>query len=154
VHDLSIRTATSVLTPIRYYSDVYVTVAGVTTKIRIHALPRELNLSYGLLLGRRWLKAVHAKGDYEKDTYAIADDPNGQYWEVQREITKGKQAKEIPRVQAMSAEGRKPSLDEESMSELEEDSWLEQIIKETSMRMGYSDSDMEDGVESGNDSDF
>jgi hypothetical protein len=54
----------------------------------------------------------------------------------------------------MSAEGRNPSLDGESMSELEEDNWLKQIIRETSMRMEYSESNTEDGAETGNDSDF
>ena len=58
VEDLTIRTATSALTRIRYYSDVDTIVAGVKTKIRIYAMPREFILFYGLLLSRRWLRKV------------------------------------------------------------------------------------------------
>ena len=52
-YDLKIRTATSTLTIIKYYSDLDVTRAGVTARIRVYAIPREITLSYGLLLSRR-----------------------------------------------------------------------------------------------------
>ena len=54
VFDLTIRTATSALTTIRYFTELDVIVAGIQAKIRIYAIPREFNLSYGLLLSRRW----------------------------------------------------------------------------------------------------
>ena len=50
--DLTIRLATSTLTTIKYYSGLDVTVAEVTTWVRVYAIPRELALSYGLLLSR------------------------------------------------------------------------------------------------------
>ena len=53
VHDRTIRTATSALTKIGYYSEVDTIVAGVKTKIRIYVMLREFVLSYGLLLSRR-----------------------------------------------------------------------------------------------------
>ena len=74
VHDLTIRTATSAMTKIKYFSDVDTTVAGVKTRIRIYAMPREFALSYGLLLSRRWLRKVRARGNYERDTYIISDE--------------------------------------------------------------------------------
>ena len=52
VQDLTIRTATSALRKIRYYSNVDTIVAGVKTRIRIYAIPREFVLSYDLLLSR------------------------------------------------------------------------------------------------------
>ena len=51
-YDLTIRTATSTLTTIKYYSDLDVSVAGVSAHIRVYAIPHEIMLSYGLLLSR------------------------------------------------------------------------------------------------------
>ena len=53
VYNLTIRTATSALTEIQYYSDVEIEVSGIHTRIRVYVIPRELSLAYGMLLSRR-----------------------------------------------------------------------------------------------------
>ena len=63
VQDLTIRTATSVLMRIRYYSDVNTEVARVRTCIWIYTMPQEFALSYGLLLSHRWLHKFKAQGN-------------------------------------------------------------------------------------------
>ena len=60
VRNLTIRTATSALTKIHYFSDLEIEVAGVKTAIRVYAIPREFSLAYGMLLSRRWLQKVRA----------------------------------------------------------------------------------------------
>jgi hypothetical protein len=65
IRNLSIQTATSALMEIKYYADITVIVGGVLAQIVVHAIPRESNLSYGLLLSRGWLKSVRARGNYE-----------------------------------------------------------------------------------------
>jgi hypothetical protein len=104
VNDLTIRTATSALTRIRYYSDVDTVVAGVKVRIRIYAMPREFSLSYGLLLSRRWLRKVRARGNYERDTYVISDE-KGHFREVKRYLDRTTNAVEIPRI------GRRPDTE-------------------------------------------
>ena len=76
--DLTIRTATSALTTIKYFTEVEVSVARVTAKIQIYAIPREFNLSYGPLLSCRWMRQVKIRGNYELDKYYIKDD-KGKY---------------------------------------------------------------------------
>jgi hypothetical protein len=56
VFDLSIRTATSALANFCYISEFSVSVAGVAEKIKVYTVPREFNLSYGLLLSCRWMR--------------------------------------------------------------------------------------------------
>ena len=110
VHDLTIRTATSALTRIRYCSDVDTIVAGVKVRIRIYAMPREFALSYGLLLSRRWLRKVRARGNYEKDTYIISDEA-GLFRPVNRYLERAVNAVEIPRI------GRDQSSDSSGLEE-------------------------------------
>ena len=69
VFDLTIRTATSALKSIHYFTELDVIVAGICTKIRVYTIPREFNLSYGLLLSRRWMRQVKMHGNYEDDKY-------------------------------------------------------------------------------------
>ena len=95
--DLTIRTATSTLTTIKYYSDLDVTVAGVTTWVRVYASPRDIALSYGLLLSRRWLKRVKARGNYELDTYYIQNS-RGRYVEIPRDAEFRASAVKVPTI--------------------------------------------------------
>ncbi|RPA89675.1 hypothetical protein L873DRAFT_616885 [Choiromyces venosus 120613-1] len=67
-----IRTATNALAKIAYCADLRVTVAGVPCDLRIYALPDEYKPTYPMLLSRRWLQAVRAKGDYGSGQYYIA----------------------------------------------------------------------------------
>ena len=83
VYNLTIRMATSALTEIQYYSHVEIGVSGVHTLICVYAIPREFSLAYRMLLSRRWLQKVRAQGNYERDTYVIADE-QGRLCEVQR----------------------------------------------------------------------
>lgn len=54
-----------------YYVDVSVEIADVVSKVRCFTLPEQFRPSYGLLLGRKWMKDVKAVGDYEHETYVI-----------------------------------------------------------------------------------
>ena len=97
VHESTIQTATSALTRIRYYSDVDTIVAGVKVCIRILVMPCEFALTYGLLLSRWWLRKVRARGNYEKDTYIIADEV-GLFRPIKRYLERAVNAVEIPRI--------------------------------------------------------
>ena len=120
VCDLTIRTATSALTTIRYFSELDVIVAGVQTKIRIYAIPREFNLSYGLLLSRRWMRQVQIRGNYELDKYYIKDPDTGKYREILRNTVTGVNAVELPTVGMTAGEpDTESSVDEETREELE-----------------------------------
>jgi hypothetical protein len=66
-----IRTATNALARIAYYADLCITVAGVPCDLRVYALPSEYSPTYPMLLSRRWLQAVKAKGDYAGGRYFI-----------------------------------------------------------------------------------
>ena len=66
-----IRTATNALAKISYCADVRITIADVPCDLRIYALPEEYKPTYPLLLSRRWLRAVKAKGDYATGRYWI-----------------------------------------------------------------------------------
>ncbi|KAG0135427.1 hypothetical protein HOY82DRAFT_536723 [Tuber indicum] len=66
-----IRTATNALAKISYCTDVRVTIARVPCDLRIYALPDEYKPTYPMLLSRRWLQAVKAKGDYARGQYYI-----------------------------------------------------------------------------------
>jgi len=57
-----IRIATNALAKIAYCADVRITIAGVLCDLRVYALPEEYKPTYPLLLSRRWLQAVKAKG--------------------------------------------------------------------------------------------
>ncbi|RPA88782.1 hypothetical protein L873DRAFT_1796469 [Choiromyces venosus 120613-1] len=61
---LVIRTATIAMLLIDWYADLDVLVAGITTPLRVYTMLRKYTPSYVLLLGRNWLQAVHATGDY------------------------------------------------------------------------------------------
>ena len=117
-YDLTIRTATSTLTIIKYYSDLDVTIGGVTARIRVYAIPREIALSYGLLLSRRWLKKVKARGNYERDTYYIQNS-RGTFVEIPREGEACASAVEVPAVRLADREYGDSSFDEETRAELE-----------------------------------
>ena len=67
--DLQIRMATGDIWPIHYYALFEVTIAGVTAQVRAYIIAK--STTYTLLLGRRWLKQVKAKGDYKMNTYEI-----------------------------------------------------------------------------------
>ena len=134
-YDLTIRMATSTLTTIKYYSNLDVTVAGVTTWVRVYAIPREITLSYGLLLSRRWLKRVKARGNYELDTYYIQNS-RGRYVEIPRDAEFRASAVEVPTVHITRNEYGESSLNEETREELElavstsdsEDDVLRQVV--------------------------
>jgi len=64
-----IRTSTTALAKIAYYADIRITIADVECDLRVYALPREYKPTYPLLLSRRWLQAVKAKGDYSTGQY-------------------------------------------------------------------------------------
>jgi len=66
-----IRTATNALAKIAYYADIRITIADVECDLCVYALPREYKPTYPLLLSRRWLQAVKAKGDYSTGQYYI-----------------------------------------------------------------------------------
>ena len=113
VYNLTIRTATSPVTEIEYYSDVEIEVSGVHTLIHVYAIPREFSLAYGILISRHWLQNVRGQGNYERDTYVIANE-RGRFCEMQRYSECESHATEIPTI------GHKDSadLDEEVMEEL------------------------------------
>ena len=50
-----------------------------------------------MLLSRRWLQKVRARGNYERDIYVIADE-HGRFREVKRYHEQGSNAVEIPTV--------------------------------------------------------
>ena len=125
VHNLTIRTATSALTEIQYYSDIEIEVAGVKTLIRVYAIPREFFLAYGMLLSRRWLQKVRAQGNYERDTYVIADE-HGCFRAVERYKEHETNAAEIPTV------GRRDDSSTDDASDLEDEAVEELEIAETS----------------------
>ena len=118
MQDLTIRTATSALTKIRYYSDVDTILAGVKTKIRIYAMPREFVLSYGLLLSRRWLCKVRAHGNYERDTYIISDEV-GKFKPVPRYHEKSSNAVDIPRIGYITGDNNGAGIDKETREDFE-----------------------------------
>ena len=122
VHDLTIRTATSAQTRIGYCSDLDTIVASVKVCIRIYAMPSEFALPYGLLLSRRWLQKVRARGNYEKDTYIISD-ASGLFRPVKRYLERAVNAVEISPI------GRSQYSDS---SELEEDTKADMEILEAS----------------------
>jgi len=66
-----IRTATNAVAKIAYCADICIPVAGVACNLRVYALPEEYKPTYPLLLSRRWLQAVKAKGDYATGRYYI-----------------------------------------------------------------------------------
>ena len=120
VHNLTIRTATSALTEIQYFSDLEIEVSGVRTAIRVYAIPREFSLAYGMLLSRRWLQKVRAQGNYETDTYVIADE-HGRFRAVERYREHESNAAEIPTIGRRSdaSQGGNYGLDEETIEELD-----------------------------------
>ena len=141
-YDLTIRTATSTLTTIKYYSDLDVSVAGVTTWVRVYAIPREISLSYGLLLSRRWLKRVKARGNYELDTYYIQNS-RGRYVEIPRDTEMRANAVEVPTVRLTNLGYGESSVDDETREELElavttsesEDDVLREVIGQATREM-------------------
>ncbi|RPA95357.1 hypothetical protein L873DRAFT_1813062 [Choiromyces venosus 120613-1] len=66
-----IGTATNALARIAHCADLCITVAGVPCDLRVYALPAEYSPTYPMLLSRRWLQAVKAKGDYAGGRYYI-----------------------------------------------------------------------------------
>ena len=66
-----IRTAANALARIAYCADVRITIADVSCDLLVYALPEEYKPTYPLLLSRRWLQAVKAKGDYGSGRYYI-----------------------------------------------------------------------------------
>lgn len=66
-----IRTATNALAKIAFCADIRIAIADVACDLRVYALPEEYKPTYPLLLSRRWLQAVKAKGDYASGQYYI-----------------------------------------------------------------------------------
>ena len=172
VEDLTIRTATSALTKIRYYSDVDTIVAGVKTKIRIYAMPREFVLSYGLLLSRRWLCKVRARGNYERDTYIISDEA-GEFKPVPRYHEQLSNTVDIPRIGYNTGNSNSTGIDRETREDLDllesgeetDEDVIRNVIGQATRAMrgqssgssdnSYDEADSEeDWEESGNVSDF
>jgi len=56
-------TTTNAPAKIPYYADICIMIADVECNLRVYTLAREYKLTYCLLLRRRWLLAVKAKGD-------------------------------------------------------------------------------------------
>jgi hypothetical protein len=170
VFDLTIRTATSALTMIRYDTELDVIVAGVQAGICVYAIPREFNLSYGLLLSQRWMQQVRMRENYDLDKYYIRDPENGKYREVQRNTITNVNAVELPKVRLTEGEpGTETSMDNESRDQLElaeayneprGDEILQEVIGQASDVMrrqlnGDGITDSEDSEsELGNGSDF
>ena len=65
----AIKTVSGQLIPINFYTKFYLTIAGVTAKVKAYIVPGKA--TYNLLLGRRWMKQVRAGGNYEQGTYEI-----------------------------------------------------------------------------------
>ena len=169
VFDMMIRTATSALTTIKYYTDVDVTVCGVSAKFRVYAIPREFNLSYGLLSSLRWTRQVKLRGNYEIDKYYIKDWKQ-RYRDILRNTTTQVNAVELPRVQLAPNEyGMAASMDDKTRSELElaeessdhvDEEILHEVIGQATnvmrkqMRMDESSESDKPNSEAGNESDF
>ena len=167
--DLTNRTATSALTTIKYYTELDVTVSGVSAKIRVYAILRKFNLFFGLLLSHRWTRQVKMRGNYELDKYYIKDGKQ-RYREVWRNTTTQVNAVELPRVRLAPNEyGMAASMDDETRSELElaemsSDHGDEEILREVigqatdvmrkQMRIDESSELDELDSEPGNESDF
>ena len=165
---LTIRTATSALTTIKYYTEVDVSVAGVTAKIHVYAIPREFNLSYGLLVSRRWMRQVKIRGNYEMDKYYIKDSKD-KYHKVPRNTAAHVNAVELPKIRLTDIDsGVESSLDDKTRQELElaeassepgDDEILREVIGQATdvMRRQYladASDNSDDEYDVGNDSDF
>ena len=166
--DLTIRTATSALTTIKYFTEVEVSVAGVTAKIQIYTIPRKFNLSCGLLLSRQWMRRVKIRGNYELDKCYIKND-KGKYREVRGNSAAQVNAVKLPRIRLNSESGIESTVDEathrelelaEESSELGEDEILREVIGQATdvmrnqMRRDESDSLNDQELDLGNESDF
>ena len=88
-NDLQIRTATGDIWPIHYYTMFEVTIAGVTAQVRAYIISK--STTYTLLLGRRWMKQVKAKGDYKANTYEMEGEDGVQGMIPEGMRTKGPQ---------------------------------------------------------------
>ncbi|KAG0138077.1 hypothetical protein HOY82DRAFT_596726 [Tuber indicum] len=120
-----IPTATNALARIAYYADIRITIGGVPCDLRVYALPAEYSPTYSMLLSRRWLQAVKAKGDYSNGCYYIM---SGRGTRVQIPCNKRDKVKEMelerrhrPHVPLVlrDKEARKPELAAEIAEELE-----------------------------------
>jgi hypothetical protein len=97
-----------------------VIVAGAQARIHVYAIPRELKLSYGLMLSQRWMRQVRMRGNDELDKYYIRDPENGKYREVQRNTITNVNAVELQKVRLTEGEpGTEKSMDDETRDELE-----------------------------------
>ncbi|KAI5808597.1 hypothetical protein DFH27DRAFT_606934 [Peziza echinospora] len=70
--DVVIKTATSEIKRITECVVFDIDVSGVLCNVKVFVV--DMDMSYSLLLGRRWLEQVKAKGDYQTHTYIIFDD--------------------------------------------------------------------------------
>jgi hypothetical protein len=88
--------------------------------IKVYAVPREFNLSYGLLLPRRWIREVKSRGNYELDKYYIQE-PNSSYREIRRANTPRVSSVEVPQVKLNEPGGETDDsrMDKETKDELE-----------------------------------
>lgn len=66
-----IHTASNAFAKITFCADVLIAIANVACDLRVYALPQEYKPTYPMLLSRRWLQAVQAKGDYASGQYYI-----------------------------------------------------------------------------------
>jgi hypothetical protein len=125
-NDLVIRTATSNLVPIDWFTELDIEVGGVTVPLRIYAIPPHCEPTYALLLSRRWLRACSAIGDYASGTYVIKD-KLGRTYQVPPEYS-GKPHTSMSRPSDLSKVQLNPdtanvSLDDETVAEFELDSY-------------------------------
>lgn len=72
-----IRTAKNALAQIAYCADMRITIAYVSCDLCVYTLPGEYKPTYPLLLSRRWMQAVKAKGDYATGQYYIMHHQGG-----------------------------------------------------------------------------
>jgi len=119
-----IRTATNALAKVAFCADIRIAIAEVACDLRVYALPEEYKPTYPLLLSRRWLQAVKAKGDYASGQYYIMNQhgtririPSDQSY--QRRDRKGKLPAQQPRVPIVLRD--KDAADSKLSAEVEEE---------------------------------
>jgi len=128
--ELTIRTATSSLVEIEFYTDLDIEVASVVTPLRVYAIPATCEPTFGLLLSRRWLRQVQAIGDYARHTYIIKDQ-FGKEYKVPCEKQLDDRTAIRPRI-GLNHVSQNANLDTEEVEELllDEELSFEEIVKQ------------------------
>jgi len=146
--EIIMRTAALTFHKIKYYVNLEVIVAGVTSFIHCYCLPG-VQSSYTLLLGRRWMKQVRALGNYAKDTYHIHDMAGNRY-AVDAEAAPSTIQAEIPQLCTNTNElSTLTDLDSESVDELSvsRNNLCNLLYKRIREQVGAAQSEEEDSEE-------